>query len=152
VITDDIFTPAPLIPDAASYISRLAGNKDDVNTSPLELALINPSPYSPLDPDRGVINDISPEGNGLPSGVPQPTPSELSEPRGRQIDSDTNTTNADTDTNTPNGDSATQLAEAEDDDTEQVMWQTANLVVCRTEPLSREYDNAQESNPTHAIF
>ena len=32
------------------------------------------------------------------------------------------------------------------------MWQTANLVECRTEPLSREYDNAQQSNPTYSIF
>jgi Reverse transcriptase (RNA-dependent DNA polymerase) len=170
MITGDIFTPAPLTPEAASYISRLAGNKDNIDITPMEPALRNPSPHYTLDLNRGVINDISPAGNILPSRVPPPTPSELLEPRETLTDTDTITPNADKDTITPNadtdtitpyadtdsntlsGDTADQLAEAEEIDTEQVMWQAANLVECRTEPLGNGYDNAQQSIPTHAIF
>ena len=59
MITGDIFRPAPLTPDAARRISRLASDKEFVEQSPLEPFLMNPSPPYPLDPNRGVLNDIA---------------------------------------------------------------------------------------------
>lgn len=54
MITGDIFTPAPLTPDAAKRISRLAGHKGPTSDVPVEPLRHNPSPPYPLDPDRGV--------------------------------------------------------------------------------------------------
>ena len=84
MMTGDIFTPAPLTPDAVTRINQLAQHTEPAVPTIAEPALFDPSPSYSLDPDRGVLNDFPDappvdEANLPTTSTEEPIPSEITQ-------------------------------------------------------------------------
>ena len=139
MITGDIFRPAPLTPDAAVRISRLAGHKDPMVQPAPEPLLTNPSPRYPLDPDRGVLREhLDPRPHISSSDLdsrPLTPPADIVDPIDRveeQLDP-----------------TVVELGAADTEDSTgevaQIMLQVSNLVESREKAPRRHH-------PTHDIY
>ena len=130
LVTGDIFRPAPLTPDAADRLSRLAGSQDAPPPVDLEPLIHNPSPPYSLDPNRGVNNEAA------------STPAEQLAPSG---DGDGHqgevVSNQEHDEEVTADESALQ-----DSDTAQVLLQVSALATMRSDTATTQ------QHPTHEVY
>jgi Reverse transcriptase (RNA-dependent DNA polymerase) len=137
----DIFRPAPLTPEAAARISRLAGALDtSVPIPSSELSLPNPSPFYPLDPNRGVHADLQvppspivmldpPESPlGTLTTTPTLTPSEEHE---QEIDT--------AQLGPVESDPDVEVQDENEENHEQVMFQVSQLLQAQDDSIARTH-------------